>query len=131
MARAPKGGAKSEPVIKSPAASTLKTLLKSAARRSESVGDINLKYASEVKALVDSRGLHAKAWGMVVSLNRMTPEKLRELMLHFRKYYEDVGLQEREESAPTLEDAANEKEGEQEEEDPPKVVKGRFPIAAE
>lgn len=81
---------------------TLKSLLKSARSTKESLNDISSAYGEEVRAAVDKKNLHKKAFGHIRQLDAMTPEKLADYMEHFDYMFEKSGLEERAASAQRL-----------------------------
>lgn len=114
---APKKGAEPEtpkptgPVVQLTSASTIKALLKSGRALKENLDDLTSAHSAEVREAVDKKHLNKKAFQMIKSLDRMTPEKLAATMEAFDHYYTVSGLEAREKSAPTFDQVTNGGEG--------------------
>lgn len=124
--KAPEPEQKTGPVVQLTSAATIKSLLKSGRALKENLDDLTSAHAAEVREAVDKKHLNKKAFQMIKSLDRMTPEKLAATMEAFDHYYEVSGLEARAESAPRFEGtgvADGEKGGEEDEfeEDPPRA----------
>lgn len=83
-------------------APVLKKLLKDSRELGNDVEKISEGYGLAVRAAVDKKHLHKKAYNTIRSLDRMTPEKLADFMEHFDYYFEASGLEERAKAAERL-----------------------------
>ena len=90
-----------EKAIKVLSANKVKALLRAADKMQEDVNTLTSDFAQEIKD-AKKQGIHKKAFGHLKTLNRMTPESLREYLHHFNHYMDVSGLNDRAASAPVL-----------------------------
>jgi hypothetical protein len=87
---------------RSPRATKIKSLLSVKRQATENMNEIKDSLGGTVADAVENHGLHKKAFGWIGQLDKMSPEKIHDTMMHFLYYYEASGLQARAASAPRL-----------------------------
>lgn len=101
---------------RAPRPAKVKSLLALVRTATENMDEIRSSLGGTTADAVETHGLHKKAFGWIKQLDKMSPEKINDLMQHFAYYYEASGLKARAESAPRLPEAT---EGEREALPPP------------
>jgi hypothetical protein len=84
-----------------PAATRIVSLLRTNRTAAESMDEIRQSLGGTMADAVENHGLHKKAFGWVKQLDRMSPEKISDLLGHFLFY-----VQARANNAPSILDRA-------------------------
>lgn len=87
---------------RAPSERKVKDLLRLNRTASENMDEIRSSLGGTMADAVENHGLHKKAFGWVKQLDKMSPEKIHDLMQHFGYYYDVSGIRARAESAPRL-----------------------------
>lgn len=115
-AKAPKDAkAKPSEVLKAIPQGKLRSLLAAARSTTKDVASLTGTLREKIGHAVENDHLHAKAFSMVRTMDRMEPAKLADLLDHLEHYLDVSGLRERAASAPRLSFGPGEEDGEEDE----------------
>lgn len=128
-----KGGAsdKAKPseVKKVISGSKLKNLMAAKRSAKKDTAEIAGQLGQMIRDAVENNHLHRKAFGTIVMLDNMEPEKVLDFLDHFNYYLDVSGIQKKAEAAPRL--PMGDGPGEEGEEESEGDNVHKFPAAAE
>lgn len=87
---------------RAPSRAKIRSLLTSSRSATENMNEIKDSLGGQISDAVENHGLQKKAFGWIKQLDRMSPEKISDVMTHFLYYFDVSGLRERAASAQRL-----------------------------